>query len=388
MKQARTFRDMAELFRAGSKALSLAVLLKSKFLFDHCKQWNSKLLREQISLSFNHQYFPAVLITCRYKEKRPLFLLVKGLPVYRGKWQLFSRLARSLALLGFHVLIYEDPQLNSCNLDVKTLSNLRGIIRSIRALDWVDSERILIGGSDFSARFWLTLFQDPEISCFSKGLMLFSPVRDLDQLKKYAFSGKLKIHQRCKYLKPAMETQVVFLWNKIRADHEHEIAGNTTGIIKNIILHRIDVALREIARLKDEKLRAILLSLLRGDDPSEIMPAVQQMDYSKVQERIFGSHLQADLQKPVFLLHDIDDREIDAGQSVDLFNLLKCPAGIYLHLCQNLDFCELGSFWKNPIGRLSSMVRLAYLFYKIFAILTSNKNLPFNPEGKSLYYRI
>jgi len=388
MKQARTFWEMAESLWAGCKALSLTVLLESKFIFDQCKKCRSNLIREQISLAFNHQNFPAVLITCRRNQIRPVFLLVKGLPVYRGKQLLFSRLARSLAFLGFHVLVYEDPELNCCSLEAKTLANLRGIISGISTLSWVDGDRIIIGGSDFGACFLLTLYQDSGISSLSKGLILFSPVRDLDRLREYILSGRLKIHKRCKYLKPATATRVVFLWNAIRRDHGYKIDKITTGVIRNILLHRIDVALRGITQLKDEKLRAALLSLLRGEISPEIKTYIQQTDCGKLQVDIFKAFPQAGLKKPVFLFQDISDREIDAGQSVELFDLLNSSAGVYLHLSQHLNFGELWSFWRNPASKLHNMAKFAHLFYRIFAILISDKNLPFNPEGNSLHYRM
>jgi hypothetical protein len=388
MKQARTFREIAETLWAGFKALSLAVLLESKFIFNQGRKCNSNLIREQISLTFDHQNFPAVLVTCRCNQVRPVFLLVKGLPVYQGKQLLFSRLARSLAMLGFHVLVYEDPELNFCSLEAKTLANLRGIISSIHTLSWVDRDRVIVGGSDFGARFLLTLFQDSGISFLTKGLVLFSPVRDLEQLREYAFSGKLKIHKRCKYLKPATATQVVFLWNVIRKDRGYKIDKITTGVMRNILLHRKDVALRGITQLKDEKLRAALLSLLRGEISSEVNTYIQQTDCNKLQADIFKALPQADLKKPVFLFQDISDREIDAGQSVELFDRLNSSAGIYLRLSQHLNLGELRSFWSNPASKLHNMAKFARLFYRIFAILISDKNLPFNPEGKFLRYRM
>jgi hypothetical protein len=388
MKQARTFREMIELFWAGCKAPCLAILLESRFVFNWCRKRNANLLREQISLCFNHQNFPVILITCRRNQIRPAFLLVKGLPVYQDKQLLFSRLARSLALLGFHVLIYEDPGLNSCDLEAKTLINLRGIINSISVLSWIDRNRIMIGGSDFAARFLLTLFQDPEINSLSRGLIFFSAVQDLDQLRKYAFSGRLKIHQSCKYLKPAMETQIVFLWNNIRHDCEYKLDKSTARIIKNIILHRIDIALQEIDQIKAAKLRAMLLSALQGDLSCEAKTYARQVDYGELQEKIFGTLFQADLKKPVFLLHDIGDRAIDAGQSVELFDWLNSSAGVYLYLSRHLCHDRLSDFWKNPAGKLHSMARFAHLFLRIFAILSSDKNLPYNPESKILRYRM
>jgi len=388
MKQARTFREMVASLWAGCKALSLTVLLESRFIFNQCKKRSSNLNREQISLTFDHQNFPVVLITCRRDQIRPVFLLVKGLPVYWKKQLLFARLARSLALLGFHVLVYEDPELNYCSLEAKTLTNLRGLISSVNALCWVDRKRIIIGGSDFGTRFLLTLYQDSEISSGSKGLILFSPVHDLDRLRQYILSGRLKIHKRCRYLKPAMETQVVFLWNAIRRNHGYRIDKIATGVIRNVLLHRIDIALRGITQLKDEKLRAALLSLLRGEISPEAKTYIRQADCDKLQVDIFKALPQADLKKPVFLVQDFGDREIDAGQSVELFDLLNSSAGVYLHFSQYLNFGELQSFWRNPASRLYNMAKFAHLFYRIFAILVSDKNLPFNPEGKSLHYRI
>jgi len=287
MKQARTFREMAKSLWAGCKALNLTVLLESKFIFDHCQKRSLSLIREQISLTCDQRHFPAVLITCRRNQIRPMFLLVKGLPVYRGKQLLFARLACSLALLGFHVLVYEDPELNYCSFEAQTLANLKGIISSIRILSWVDEDRIIIGGSDFGARFLLTLYQDSGISSRSKGLILFSPVYDLDRLREYILSGRLKIHKRCKFLKPATVTQVVFLWNAIRKDHGYKVDQITMGVIRNILLNRIEVALRGIIQLKDEKLRAALLSLLRGEISSEAKAYIQRTDSGKMQKDLF-----------------------------------------------------------------------------------------------------
>lgn len=388
MKQARTFRETVEALWAGCKALSLTVLIESKFIFDQCIKCSSNLIREQISLTFDHQNFPAVLMTCRRNQIRPVFLLVNGMPVYREKQLLIARLARSLALLGFHVLVYADPDLNCCCLEAQTLANLRGLISSIRTLSWVDGDRIIIGGSDFSARFLLTLYRDSGISSRSKGLILFSPVHDLERLREYILSGRLKIHKRCKYLKPATTTQIVFLWNAIRKDHGYKIDKITAEVIRNILLHRIDVALREIIQLKDDKLRVALLSLLRGEISSEARAYLQQIDCGKLQEEIFEALPQADLKKPVFLFQDIGDREIDAGQSMELFDLFNSSAGVYLHLGQHLNFGELRGFWRNPASKLHNLAKFAHLFYRIFAILVSNKNLPFNPEGRSLHYRI
>ena len=387
MKQARTFREMLQLIRLAVKAVFLVLMLGNRRLFNRRLKNSTVFIKEWLSLSYGNKSVPGILYTTQRERVRPVFLLIAGIGTYNNKRRLFHRLAQSLALAGYHAVIYEDPDLDNGSLSLRTVENIKHVVRAISVDQSADAKRIVLIGSDFSARFIMSAITDKNISCLVRSVLLFSPVSDIKTSSKFAFTGKIRAFGKLSYLEPASSPRFVFLNNIFREYFRRDLSPGIQSIIEELLKNRTDIALRDIHRL-DVDAKNNLLSIFRGDIEPEEVDRLLKINYQRLENRMFDPLPEHDLGKPVFLIHNILDRYVDYGQSTMLFDRLYSSTGIYLHLTNFLIGDEAVSVFSSPARRFKGAAVLSGAFYRLFAAVYTSKNLPYNPEGKPLRYRI
>jgi len=387
MKQARTFREMLHLIRLAVKAVFLVLILGSRCLFNWRLKNSTVFKKEWLSLSYGNKSVPGILYTTQRDQVRPVFLLIAGIGTYINKRRLFHRMARSLALAGYHAVIYEDPDLDNGSLSLKTVENIKHVFRAISVNRIADAKRIVLIGSDFSARFIMSAITDKNINCLVRSILLFSPVSDLKTSSKFAFTGKIRAFGKLSYLEPASSPRFVFLNNIFKEYFKRDLSPGVQSIIEDLLKNRTDIALRNINRL-DVDAKNNLLSVFRGEMEPEEVGRLLKINYQRLEDRVFDPLPEHDLEKPVFLIHNILDRYVDYGQSTMLFDRLHSSTGIYLHLTNFLIGDEAVSVFSNPARWFKGAAALSRTYYRLFAAVYTSKNLPYNPTGKPLRYRI
>ncbi len=387
MKQARTFREMLHLIRLAVKAVFLVLTLGIRRLFNWRLKNSTVLKKEWLSLSYGNKSVPGILYTTQRNRVRPVFLFIAGIGTYINKRRFFHRLAQSLALAGYHAIIYEDPDLDNGSLSSKTVENIKHVVRAISVNQIADAKRIVLIGSDFSARFIMSAITDKNINCLVRSILLFSPVSGMKTSSKFAFTGKIRAFGKLSYLEPASSPRFVFLNNIFKEYFKRDLSPVVQSVIEDLLKNRTDIALRNIQRL-DVDVKNNLLSIFRGDIEPEEVDRLLKINYQRLENRAFDPLSEYDLGKPVFLIHNILDRYVDYGQSTMLFDRLYSSNGIYLHLTNFLIGDEATSVFSNPARRLKGAAVLSGTFYRLLAAVYTSKNLPYNPEGKPLRYRI
>lgn len=387
MKQARTFREMLHLIRLAVKAVFLVLMLGSRCLFNWCLKNSTVFKKEWLSLSYGNKSVPGILYTTQRDRAPPVFLLIAGIGMYIKKRRFFYRLAQSLALAGYHAVIYEDPDLDNGSLSLKTVENIKHVVRAISDNQIADAKRIVLIGSDFSARFIMSAVTDKNINCLVRSILLFSPVSDMKTSSKFAFTGKIRAFGKLSHLEPASSPRFVFLNNIFKEYFKRDLSPGVKSVIEDLLKNRTDIALRNIHRL-DVDVKNKLLSIFRGDMEPEEIDRLLKINYQRLEDRVFDPLPEHDLGKPVFLIHNILDRYVDYGQSTMLFARLYSSTGIYLHLTNFLIGDEARSVFSNPARWLRGAAVLSSAFYRLLAVVYTSKNLPYNPMGEPLRYRI
>lgn len=387
MKQARTFREILQLIRFAVKAVFLVLILGSKCLLSWRLKNSAVFKKEWLSLSHGNKSVPGILYTTKRDRVRPVFLFIAGIGTYITKRRFFHRLAQSLALAGYHAVIYEDPGLDNGSLSLKTAGNVKHVIRAISDNQITDAKRIVLIGSDFSARFIMSAIADKNISCLVRSILLFAPVSDLKTSSKFAFTGKIRAFGKLSYLEPASSPRFVFLNNIFKEYFKKDLSPGVHSAIEDLLKNRTDIALRNIHRL-DVDAKNNLLSIFRGDIEPEEVDRLLKINYQRLENRVFEPLSEHNLGKPVFLIHNILDRYVDYGQSTMLFDRLYSSAGIFLHLTNFLIGDEAMSVFSNPARWFKGAAVLSSVFYRLLAVVYTSKNLPYNPTGKPLRYRI
>ena len=387
MKQARTFREMLHLIRLAVKAVFLVLMLGSRCLFNWRLKNSPVFKKEWLSLSYGNKSVPGILYTTQRNRARPVFLLIAGIGTYNNKRRLFHRLAQSFALAGYHAVIYEDPGLDNGSLSLKTVEDIKHVIRAISDNQIVDAKRIVLIGSDFSARFIMSAITDKNINCLVRSILLFSPVSDMKTSSRFAFTGKIRAFGKLSYLEPASSPRFVFLNSISKEYFKWDLSPGLQSVIEDLLKNRTDIALRNIHRL-DVDLKNNLSSIFRGDiEPKEI-DRLLKISYKRLGNRVFDPLPEHDLGKPVFLIHNILDRYVDYGQSTMLFDRLHSSTGVYLHLTNFLIGDEATSVFSNPARWFKGAAVLSSAFYRLLVVVYTSKNLPYNPTGEPLRYRI
>jgi hypothetical protein len=387
MKQARTFREMLHLIRLAVKAVFLVLMLGVRRLFNWRLKNSPAFKKEWLSLSYGNKSVPGILYTTQRDRARPVFLLIAGIGTYINKRRLFHRLAQSFALVGYHAVIYEDPGLDNGSLSLKTVEDIKHVIRAISNNQIADAKRIVLIGSDFSARFIMSAITDKNINCLVRSILLFSPVSDMKTSSKFAFTGKIRAFGKLSYLEPASSPRFVFLNNISKEYFKWDLSPGLQSVIEDLLKNRTDIALRNIHRL-DVDLKNNLSSIFRGDiEPKEI-DRLLKISYKRLGNRVFDPLPEHDLGKPVFLIHNILDRYVDYGQSTMLFDRLHSSTGVYLHLTNFLNGDEATSVFSNPARWFKGAAVLSSAFYRLLVVVYTSKNLPYNPTGEPLRYRI
>lgn len=387
MKQARTFREMLHLIRLAVKAVFLVLTLGIRRLFNWRLKNSTVFKKEWLSLSYGNKSVPGILYTTQRERERPVFLLIAGIGTYINKRRFFHRLAQSLALAGYHAVIYEDPGLDNGSLSLKSVEYIKHVVRAISVNQIADAKRIVLIGSDFSARFILSAITDKNINCLVRSILLFSPVCDMKTSSKFAFTGKIRAFGKLSYLEPASSPRFVFLNNIFKEYFKRDLSPGVQSVLEDLLKNRTDVALRNINCL-DVDVKNNLLSIFRGEMEPEEVDRLLKINYQQLENRVFDPLPEHDLGKPVFLIHNILDRYVDYGQSTMLFDRLYSSNGIYLHLTNFLIGDEATSVFSNPARRFKGAAVLSAAFYRLLAAAYTSKNLPYNSEGKPLRYRI
>ncbi|HCK99384.1 MAG TPA: hypothetical protein DHW42_04680 [Candidatus Marinimicrobia bacterium] len=387
MKQARTFPEIITLIGLRFKAFFLVFLLGNDHLFFFRRKYGRKYIQERIALTNNKEKYPAILFSCNRSQVRPVFIIVSGIKTFGNKVRLTSRLAKGLAYIGYHVLIYEEIGLQSSTFPSKSLAKIKGFIKAVSQSEFIDETRIVLSGSDFGARFVLSASGDPEINRMLKSVVVLSPVSDIKSLVKFSFTGKIRSFGKCRYLQPTPASRFVLIFNAFQNIFDRDMTVEEQIVMKNILKNQTTEALRKISSF-DKETQCLFLAAFKDDLKPDFVHRFDRVDFIRLNKNVFGEITKDDLAKPVFLIHSIRDGDIDYGQSTRLFENLASSKGVYLHLTNFLVWDGFISMLKNPARWFSGAVALSRVFYKILALIYTDKNLPYNPEKTLLRIRL
>ena len=232
-------------------------------------------------------------------------------------------LGEALARSGFVVMFYWSPTMAlQNNIDPVEIDNLVRAFQFLETQDWVDPERVGIGGFCVGASFSLVAAADPRISDRVRFVNAFGPYFDArDLLLQVSSRSRLDDQGERTPWQPDPLTLKVFANELIESLHNPAdqelltkvyIAGETSD------LSTLTPAGETVARL------------LAGAPPEEaaILYAALPQDFRDAMDRISPSRYVNDLQAELLILHDRDDRLVPSAESRRLAAAMQERVGV------------------------------------------------------------
>ena len=226
------------------------------------------------------------------------------------------RLGRALARSGYVAMFYWSPTMSrQPNIDPVETENLTLAFQHLASRDYVDAGRVGLGGFCVGASFALVAAADPRIAADVGFINAFGPYFDAGSLLRQAASRTaLAADGQPIAWRPDSLTLRVLANELIETLDDPEEAALLRG-------HYIDNAPAPPARLEAlSPPAAVVHRLLSGTTPAEAEILYRRLpeDFRREMARLSpASHL-AELQAPVLLLHDRNDRLVPAQESRQL----------------------------------------------------------------------
>ena len=239
-------------------------------------------------------------------------------------------LGEALARGDFVVMFYWSPTMAlQHNIDPAEIDNLVRAFQFLERQEWVDPERVGIGGFCVGASFSLVAAADPRISDRVRFVNAFGPyfsARDL--LLQVSTRSRLDRGERTPW-RPDPLTLKVFANELIETVDDPEDKELLTKVYMTgepADLSPLNPAGQTVARLLDG---------VTPDEAAELYATLPK-DFQDAMERISPSRYVDDLQAQVLVLHDRDDQLVPSAESRRLAAALQNRGGV--------SYTELVSF--------------------------------------------
>lgn len=191
------------------------------------------------------------MFSCNRSQVCPVFIIIAGIKTFNNKVRLIQLLAKSLTYIGYHVLIYEDPDLRNSTFPAKTLSNIKGFIKAVSQFGFIDETRVVLLGTDFGTSFVISASTYPEINRMLRSVVLSSPVNGIKSLVKFSFTDKFRAFNKCRFLQPAPKSRFVLFFNAFKNIFGRDMTANKQIVTKNILKNQTTEALHKISNNRD-----------------------------------------------------------------------------------------------------------------------------------------
>ena len=218
-------------------------------------------------------------------------------------------LGEALARSGFVVMFHWSPTMAlQHNIDPAEIDNLVRAFQFLEQQEWVDPERVGIGGFCVGASFSLVAAADPRISGRVRFVNAFGPYFDAkDLLLQVVTRSRLDQGVRTPW-QPDPLTLKVFA---------NELIETVDNRLDNELLTKVYLA-GEPADLTTLTPAAQIVSrLIEGVPPEEAaeLYATLPEDFRQAMDRISPSRYVDDIQAEVLVLHDRDDQLVPSAES-------------------------------------------------------------------------
>ena len=231
-------------------------------------------------------------------------------------------LGEALARAGFVVMFHWSPTMAlEHNIDPAEIDNLVRAFQFLERQEWVDPERVGIGGFCVGASFSLVAAADPRISGRVRFVNAFGPYFDAkDLLLQVVTRSRFDQGERTPW-QPDPLTLEVFANELIETlDNPEDIELVTKVYLTGepADLSRLTPAAQTVARL------------LEGVAPDEAAELYRDLpeDFREAMDRISPSRYVDDLQAKLLVLHDRDDRLVPSAESRRLAAAMRDRGGI------------------------------------------------------------
>jgi len=360
------------------KAVFAVVLFSSPGLFNQFIKWRPVLKKKRIGLSGKTGNIPVTLYTREKVKTRPVFVYIAGVRSYHNKHRKLNTLAKALAAIGYHVIVVDDKACTDIRFSGNQRNILGELIDAVYQNELFDNECIVLGGSDYSSRFLFSLLSDWVIVQKVRCLLFLSPVVNIDAMVRFAFTGRVKLDGRWIYRKSSANSRLLHLLNIVEKHTDTGKSDKVTEVFECLLENRKAEAFG-IAQNLDPETRNLILSVYRGNMNEDDIRDIINTDNRCLEKMFLPSVPRTDVERPVFIIHDILDEDVDCGQSQRLTEVLSSSFGVYLHLTDFITPDGSRSFYLNPVRWIKGAFRLAKTLYKILSFVYSYKNYSYNP---------
>ena len=231
-------------------------------------------------------------------------------------------LGEALARGGFVVMFHWSPTMAlQHNIDPAEIDNLVRAFQFLEKQEWVDPERVGIGGFCVGASFSLVAAADPRISGRVRFVNAFGPYFDArDLLLQVSTRSRLDRGERTPW-QPDSLTLKVFaneLIETLDDPAERDLLNKVYITGEQADLSTLTPAGRTVSRL------------ISGASPEESVRLYDSLpkDFRDAMDRISPSKYVDELQAELLILHDRDDRLVPAAESRRLAAAMQERGGV------------------------------------------------------------
>ena len=229
-------------------------------------------------------------------------------------------LGNALARAGFVAMFHWSPTMAlQFNIDPSEVENLVWAFQYLRGSEFVDSDRVGIGGFCVGASFALVAAADVRIREDVSFVNAFGPYYDAqDLLLQVASRSRLYQGQRDQWNPDSLTLRVL----------ANELIESLADPREIEVMHRLYVERRDVPQSELDGLSGPALrvrQLLDGTTPQEAQVLYGELpaDFRENMKRISPSTYVGDLKARVMILHDRDDRLVPAAESRRLADALE-----------------------------------------------------------------
>ncbi|MFH1250518.1 MAG: hypothetical protein V1715_05395 [bacterium] len=383
MKQARTIKEMCHMIGLFGRAVFAVLFFSEPGLFNQLIRWRPVFKKKRIGLSGESGKIPVTLYTREKVKTRPVFIFVAGAISFTRKSRQLNRFIKALAIIGYHVIVVDEAANTGVKLTKAKPDNIGELIDAVYRDELFDKERIVLAGSDFSSRFIFSLMNDSEMFHKIRCLVFLSPVVDIPALVRFAFTGRIKFGNRWIHRSSSASIRLLCLYNMVENYIEAGKPEKISLVFEKLLENHMAEAFR-IAQNLDPETRSLVLSVFRGEMTEEDIRDITTIDNCDLEKMFLPSVPETDIERPIFIIQSILDEDVDCSQGQRLINTLNSSAGVYLHHTDFITPDGNRKFFSNPARWAWGAFRLAKVLYRIFALVYSNKNYPYNPTKTAI----
>lgn len=330
---------------------------------------------------------PAILYSKEETRKRPVFIIIAGLSPFFQKRQHLHRLAKALAVVGYHVIIVHSEDTPPHLPDQIEPAEIDDIVAAVHKDGRFDSRRIVLGAFDFGSAYLFAAMNSSDTLRKVHSFLFLAPVTDVTTLINFALRSRVRIRRRWYLRTSSVKIRLLYLLYVLKRGLQADHFNQVSDIVNLLYMDRRSDAFRRVQSL-DPALRHLLLSVFKGEMDDEAVRSLLEM-YQQDLDVLFSEAVPTkDIGRPVFIMHSIHDTDIDNGQSQRLWEKLSSSAGVYLHTTDFIPADGYRRWIANPARWLRGAFLMTRALYRVLACLYSDKNLPYNPTQTAHRMRI